>query len=50
MWQMVFAYVLVQGWIITSYVESLFNCSFDVMIFSTHYAKIVNCDIVTRDV
>ena len=29
MWQMVFAYVLVQGWIITSYVESLFYCSFD---------------------
>ena len=46
MWQMVFTYVLVQGWIIASYVESLFYCSFDVMIFSPHYAKIVNCDII----
>ena len=47
---MVLAYVFVQGWIISSYIESLFDCFFYVLIFSPHYAEIVNCDSMTRDV
>ena len=50
MWQMVFAYVFVWGWIIPFYVESFFNCSFQVLIFSPYYAKIANGDRMTRDV
>ena len=50
MWQMILAYVFVQGWIIFSYIESLFDYSFYVLIFSPHYAKVVNCDSMTRDV
>ena len=50
MWQMVLAYAFVQGWIISSYIESLFDCSFYVLIFSPNYAEIVNCDSMTRDV
>ena len=42
MWQMVFANVLIQGWIIDSYVQSLFNCSQEVLILSSHHAEVVN--------
>ena len=46
---MVFANVLVRGWIIDSDVKSLFDCSQEVLIFSPHYTEVVNCDTVTRD-
>ena len=32
-----------------SYVESLFNCSQEVLILSSHYTEVVNSDTVTRD-
>ena len=47
---MVLANVLVQGWIISSYVNGFFYCSFHVLIFSPHNAEIVNSDSMTRDV
>ena len=47
---MVLANVLIQGWIISSYVNGFFYCSFYVLIFSPHYAEVVNGDSMTRDV
>ena len=49
MWPMVFANVLIEGWIIDSYVQSLFNCSQEVLILSSHYTEVVNSDTMTRD-
>ena len=48
-WQMVFANVLIQGWIVDSYVQSLFYCSQEVLILSSQYTKVVNSDTMTRD-
>ena len=48
-WQMVFANVFVKGWIIISDKQSLFYGSQEVLTFSSHYFKVVNSDIVTRD-
>ena len=48
-WQMVFANILVKGWIINSDIQSLFYGSQEVLTFSSHYFKVVNSDIVTRD-
>ena len=49
MWQMVFANVLVQGWVTDCCIQCLFNCSQEVLILSSHYTKVVNSDTVTRD-
>ena len=48
-WQMVFANILVKGWIINSGIQSLFYGSQEVLTFSSHYFKVVNSDIVTCD-
>lgn len=47
---MVFANISVQGWIICSYVQGFFNGSQKAMIFSPQDGKVVNSDIMTRDV
>ena len=48
-WQMVLANVFVKGWIINSDIQSFFYGSQEVLTFSSHYFKVVNGDIVTRD-
>ena len=51
MWQMVFAYVLVQGWIIDPYEHWFFYQPGEVLFFPAHYTEIVdvygNCNIST---
>ena len=49
-WQVVFAYVSIQGWIIDPNVESFFDGSHHVLVLSPHYAKIISANQVTRDV
>ena len=41
MWQLVLAYISVQGWVIDPYVNGFFDGSFHVLFFSSHNAKIV---------
>ena len=48
-WQMEFASIFVKGWIVNSDIQSLFYGSQEVLTFSSHYFKVVNGDIVTRD-
>ena len=50
MWQMVFAYVSIKGWIIDPYVQCFFYCSVEVLVFPPHYAKIIYGNIVTSGV
>ena len=50
MWQMVFANVSVKGWIIGPYVQGFFYGPQEVLVLSSQYGKIVNSDIMTRDV
>ena len=50
MWQMVFAYVLVKGWIIDPDKHWFFNRSGEVLLLPSHYTKIVDVGIVTSDV
>ena len=40
MWQMVFAYVSVEEWIIDPYVQCFFHCSVEVLVFSPDYGKL----------
>ena len=50
MWQMVFAHISVQGWIIDPYVYCLFNCSHLVQVLPPNNFKIVDGNLVTTDV
>ena len=50
MWQMVLAYISVEGWIIHPYVQGLFYKSSEVLVLSPQDGKIVNSDRVARDV
>ena len=44
------AYISIQGWIISSYVNSFFDGSEEVLVLPCQYAEIFNRDSVTRDV
>ena len=48
MWQMVFAYVSIWGWIIDPNIWSFFDGSHEVLVLSSHYTKIIYADIVTN--
>ena len=50
MWQMVFAHISVEGWIIDPYVQSLFYCSYLVQVLPPNNIEIVDGNIVTTDV
>ena len=50
MWQMVLAYVSIEGWIIAHYVQCFFYCSVEVLVLLPHYTKIIYGDIVTSGV
>ena len=41
MWQMVFAYVLVQGWIIDPYEQWYFDQPREILLFPAHYTEVV---------
>ena len=47
--QMVFANILVEGWIIHPYVYSLFDQPHEVVILSPHHTEVVNCGVMTCD-
>ena len=50
MWQMVFANISIEGWIIDPYVQTLFYCSHLVQVLPPNNIEIVDGDIVTTDV
>ena len=50
MWQMVFAYVLVKGWIIDPNVHYFFYQPGQVLLFSAHYTEVVDVGSVTSGV
>ena len=50
MWQMVFAHISIEGWIIDPYVQSLFYCSHLVQVLPPNNIEIVDSDTVTTDV
>ena len=50
MWQMVFAHISVEGWIIDPYVQSLFYCSYLVQVLPPNNFEIVDGNTVTTDV
>ena len=50
MWQMVFAYVSIKGWIVDPYVEVFFDGSHEVLVFPPHNAKIIYSNRMTRGV
>ena len=45
--QMVFAYVLVKGWTIDSYVHGFFDQPGEILFLPTHYLEIIKCGSVT---
>ena len=47
---MVFAYVLVEGWIIHPYVYCFFDSSDQVLVLPPHNAEVLNGGIMTSDV
>ena len=50
MWQMVFAHISIEGWIIDPYVQSLHYCSHLVQVLPPNNVEIVDGNIVTIDV
>ena len=48
--QMVFAYVLVEGWTIQAYVHCFFDSSDQVLVLPLHYTKVFNGGTMTSDV
>ena len=50
MWQMVFANISIQGWIVDPDVKSLFYCPFEVLFLPSHNIKIINTYAVTSGV
>ena len=49
MWQMVFANVLIEGWIVYPNVYSFFDQPNVVMLLSPHYGEIIKGSIMTCD-
>ena len=49
MWQMVFANVLIEGWIVYPNVYSFFDQPNVVMLLSPHYSEIIKGSIMTCD-
>ena len=49
-WQMVFAHVSIQGWIIDPNVDSFFDGSHLGLVLSPHYAKVIYANQMSRDV
>ena len=49
MWQMVFANILVEGWIVYPNVYSFFDQPDVVVLLSPHYGEIINGGIMTCD-
>ena len=47
---MVFAYVLVEGWIVHPYVYCFFDSSDQVLVLPPHNAEVLNGGIMTSDV
>ena len=45
---MVFAYILVQGWIVDPNEYSFFNQPNEIMFLSPHYTEIIQCNAMTR--
>ena len=50
MWQMVFANISVEGWIIDPYIQSLFYCSYLVQVLPPNNFEIIDGNTVTTDV
>ena len=50
MWQMEFTHISIEGWIIDTYVQSLFYCSHLVQVLPPNNVEIVDGNIVTTDV
>ena len=50
MWQMVFAHISIEGWIIDPYVQSLLYCSHLVPVLPPYNVDVVDGNIVTSDV
>ena len=50
MWQLVFAYISIKGWVIHSEEDGFFGGSCQIMIFSTHNAEVVDRYIITSGV
>ena len=50
MWQMVFAHISVEGWIIDPYVQSLFYCPNLVQVLPPNNFEIIDGNTVTTDV
>ena len=50
MWQLVLAYISVQGWVIDPYVNGVFDGSCNVLVLSAHNAKIVNRYVMTSSI
>ena len=50
MWQMVFANIFVEGWIVNPYVYSFLDQPRKVVILSPHHTEVVNCGVMTCDV
>ena len=48
--QMVFAYILIQGWIVYPYEQCFFYPSAEVLVFPPHYAEFFHGNIMTSDV
>ena len=44
---MVFAYVLVKGWIIDPDEHRFFNQPREILLFPTHYTEVVQSDVMT---
>ena len=49
MWQMVFANVLIEGWIVYPNVYSFFDQPNVIMLLSPHYSEIIKGSIMTCD-
>ena len=41
MWQMVFAYVPIYGWIIDPNIQNFFDDSHEVLVLSAHYTEVI---------
>ena len=50
MWQLVFAYISIKGWVIHSDDDGFFHGSCQIVIFSAHNAVVVDRYIMTSDI
>ena len=47
MWQVVFAYILIEGWIVDPDEHRFFYQPREILLFPAHYTKVVQGDIMT---